>query len=57
MGNFISKYRTRLKTTALALMLLIPFLLYTAAVHGAFLQLKLYLTLMIGTMLFVMTKG
>ena len=57
MANFVSKHRGQLRTAALILMLLIPFLLYTAALHGAAVQLKIYLALMIGNMLFVMTKG
>jgi hypothetical protein len=38
-------------------MLLIPFFLYLAAVHGSAFQLKLFLALMAGNMLFVMVKG
>ena len=57
MGNFFKKHDAELKTIALILMLVIPFLLYTAAMHGSIFQVKLFLALMIGTMLFVLKKG
>ena len=57
MHNFFKKHGTKLKNIALILMLGMPFLLYTAAMHGSVLQVKLFLALMIATMLFVMKKG
>ena len=57
MNNFFKKHGTKLKSIALILMLAIPFLLYTAAMHGSILQVKVFLVLMIGTMLFVLRKG
>ena len=57
MENFFGKHAGKLKAAALLLMLLIPFLLYAAAVHGSAFQLKLFLALMAGNMLFVMLKG
>ncbi len=57
MNNFISKHSGKLKTTALILMLLIPFLLYATALHGSVLQIKFFLALMTGNMLFLMLKG
>ena len=54
MDNFLKKHGTKLKTIALILMLGIPFLLYTAAIQGSVIQVKLFLVLMIATMLFVM---
>ena len=57
MDNFFKKHGTKLKSLALILMLAIPFLLYTAAMHGSIFQVKVFLVLMIGTMLFVLTKG
>ena len=57
MNNFFSKHSAKLKTTALILMLLIPFLLYAAAIHGSAFQVKLFLALMAVNMLFVMVKG
>jgi hypothetical protein len=57
MGKFLNKHSAKLKTTALILMIAIPFLLYTAALHGTAFQVKLFLSLMIGNMLFVMKKG
>ena len=38
MDSLLKKYSTMLKTTALILMLVIPFLLYAAAWHGSILQ-------------------
>jgi hypothetical protein len=57
MNNFFSKHSAKLKTTALILMLLIPFLLYAAALHGSAFQVKLFLALMAVNMLFVMKEG
>jgi len=57
MNNFLKKYSGRLKTTALILMLVIPFLLYAAASYDAIFQVKLLLALMIGNMVYVMIKG
>jgi hypothetical protein len=57
MDNFFKKHSTRLKTTALILMLIIPFLLYAAASCDSIFQVKLLLALMIGNMLFVMIRG
>ncbi len=57
MEKFFSKHSGKLKTTALILMLLIPFLLYAAALHGSVFQVKLSLAFMTGNMLFVMVRG
>ncbi len=57
MNNLLRKHSGKLKSTALILMLLIPFLLYAAALHGSVFQVKLILALMSGNMLFVMMKG
>ena len=57
MDNFFKKHSSRLKTAALILMLGIPFLLYAAAAHNSIIQVKLYLALMIGNMLFVLIDG
>ena len=57
MGNFLKKHSDRLKTTALILMLVIPFLLYAAASYDSIFQVNLLLAVMIGNMLFVMLKG
>lgn len=57
MDNFFAKYSAKLKNTALILMLVIPFLLYAAALHGSVFQVKLLLALMAGNMLFGMKKG
>jgi len=57
MDNFFKKHSTRLKTTALILMLVIPFLLYAAASYNSIFQVKLFLALLIGNMLYVMIKG
>ena len=56
MDNFFKKHGLKLKTIALIFMLVIPFFLYTAATHGSIFQVKLFLALMIGTMLFVLKK-
>ena len=57
MDNFFEKHGTKLKSIALILMLAIPFLLYSAAIHGLIFQIKIFLVLMIGTMLYVLIKG
>ena len=57
MDNFLKKHGPKLKTIALIFMLVIPFFLYTAAMHGSLFQVKLFLALMIGTMLFKLKKG
>ena len=57
MENFLNKLTEKLNVVALILMLAIPFLLYWAAKHGSSIQVKLFLGLMIATMLFVMKKG
>ena len=57
MNNFLKKHVEKLKAAALILMLVIPFFLYTAAVHGTIFQVKLFLAFMVGTMLFVLKKG
>ena len=56
MDNFFKKHGATLKAIALIFMLIIPFFLYTAAMHGSIFQVKLFLVLMIGTMLFVLKK-
>jgi len=57
MEKFFKKHGTRLKTTALILMLVIPFFLCAAALSNSILQVKLFLALMIGDMLYVMIRG
>jgi hypothetical protein len=57
MENFFKKYGAALKAIGLIFMLIIPFFLYTAAMYGSIFQVKLFLVLMIGTMLFVLKKG
>ena len=57
MDNFLKKHGPKLKTIALIFMLVIPFFLYTAAMHGSLFQVKIFLALMIGTMMFVLIKG
>ena len=57
MDNIFKKYGTRLKTTALILMLVIPFLLYAAASYDSMILVNLFLVLMGGNMLYVMIKG
>lgn len=57
MDIFFKKYGAALKAIALIFMLIIPFFLYTAALHGSIFQVNLFLVLMIGTMLFVLKKG
>jgi len=55
--NFFQKYSTLLKSAALILMLVIPFLLYAATAYGNLVQVKLLLVLMGANMLYVMLKG
>jgi hypothetical protein len=57
MDSFLKKHGTKLKTTALILMLVIPFLLYSAALHGSILLVKLVMAVFIVNMLFVMKNG
>lgn len=57
MDTFLKKYASKLKSTALILMLGIPFLLYVAAAHGSLFQVKLLLGLFMLNMLFVMKNG
>jgi hypothetical protein len=57
MDKFFEKHSAKLKATALILMLLIPFLLYAAALHDSIPQVIFFLALMIVNMLFVMKKG
>ncbi|NIP32950.1 hypothetical protein GWO25_03580 [Candidatus Saccharibacteria bacterium] len=57
MDNFFKKHSKKLNSIALILMLAIPFLLYSAAMHGLIFQVKILLVLMIGTMLYVLIKG
>jgi hypothetical protein len=57
MKNFFSKHSGKLKVTFLILMLLIPFFLFAAAMHGSAFQVNFFLALMAGNMLFVMIKG
>ena len=57
MENFFKKHSTLLKTTALILMLVIPFLIYAAAAYSAIAQVKLLLVLMGCDMLYVMIRG
>ncbi|MDB4441990.1 hypothetical protein N9219_01070 [bacterium] len=57
MDNFFKRHSTRLKTTALILMLVLPFLLYAAASYHSMLQVKLLLALMGINMLYVMIRG
>ena len=57
METFFKKYSTGLKTAALILMLVIPFLLYAAASHDSMILVNLFLGLMGGNMLYVMLKG
>jgi hypothetical protein len=56
MDDFFKKHGAKLKTIALVFMLVIPFFLYVSAMHGAIFQVKLFLALMIGTMLLVLKK-
>ncbi len=57
MDNFFKKHESRLKTAALLLMLVIPFLLYAAASFGSLLQVNLILVLMGTIMFYVMLRG
>jgi hypothetical protein len=57
MDRWLKKHGDTLKTTALFLMLAIPFLLYAVALHGSILQVKLLMAIFIVNMLFVMKNG
>jgi hypothetical protein len=57
MDSFIKKHGAKLKATALIAMLVIPFFLYPAAMHGSILQVKLIMAVFILNMLFVMKSG
>lgn len=57
MDRFIKKHGAKLKSGALILMLVIPFILYAAAIQGSLFQVKLFLGLFILNMLFVMKNG
>jgi hypothetical protein len=57
MDNFFKKHGEKLNAMALILMLVIPFFLYMAAMYGTIFQVKLFLALMIATMLFALKKG
>ena len=57
MDRFFKKHATKLKSTALILMLVIPFLLYAAAIQGSLIQVRLLLGLFILNMLLVMKSG
>ena len=56
MVNFLKKHATKLNTIALIFMLGIPFLLYMGASQGSAIQVKVYLGLMVVTMMMVMRK-
>ena len=57
MESFLKKHATKLKFAALILMLVVPFLLYTAAVQGSLFQVKMLLGFFMLNMLFVMKNG
>jgi hypothetical protein len=57
MDRFLKRHSIKLKTTALILMLVIPFLLYAAALHGSILQVKLFMGIFIVNLLFVLKNG
>ena len=57
MDNFFRKNDSWMKTAALILMLVIPFLLYAAASHDSMILVNLFLGLMGANMLYVMLKG
>ncbi len=57
MADFLKRHGARLKALALILMLIIPFMLYQAAMHGSLVQTNFFLGLMMANMLFVMKKG
>ena len=57
MDNFLKKYDSLLKTTALILMLSVPFLLYAAAATHSMFLVQLFLVLMGCNMLYIMLKG
>jgi len=57
MNQFFKKHAAGLKSTALVLMLLIPFLLYTAVLQGSPFMVNMFLGIFIANMLFVMKFG
>ena len=57
MAKFLINHSESLKAVALILMLVIPFLLYRTAMQGSIIWVKVFLGLMIATMLFVMKEG
>lgn len=57
MDRFVKKHITAVKTTALILMLIIPFLLYAAALHNSVFQVKILLVTFIINMLCVIKYG
>ncbi len=57
MKAFFKKHAAGLQAAALTAMLLIPFLLYKAAMDGSDLLVKVLLGVMAANMLFVMKKG
>ena len=57
METFFKKHGAHLKTAALILILVIPFLLQAAASNNSIFLVNLFLALMGGVMLFVMIKG
>lgn len=57
METFFKKHGARLKTAALILILVIPFLLQAAASNYSIFLVNFFLVLMGGVMLFVMIKG
>ncbi|MEJ2284339.1 MAG: hypothetical protein P8X85_12170 [Desulfobacterales bacterium] len=57
MTSFFKRHSARLKTAALILMLVIPFLLHAAASDNSIFLVNFFLVLMGANMLFVMLKG
>ena len=57
METFFKKHGARLKTAALILILVIPFLLQAAASNNSIFLVNFFLVSMGGVMLFVMIKG
>jgi hypothetical protein len=57
MDKFVKKHAEKLNAVALILMLVIPFLLYKTAMQDSIIQVKVFLGLMIATMLYVMKWG
>jgi hypothetical protein len=56
MVNFLKKHSATLNAIVLIMLLGIPFLLYSAAMQGSAIGVKIFLGLMITVMLFVMKK-